>query len=137
MAALTSRRRPVFCFEKPFAALGATAPHRTGIFPVSARGNAGAGTRAGLRGLLAILLLSCAGGCTRELTYSAVRSDGTRETWTYRNVGFDTKAGRLVVSKAGERINVEVENLTSEAKALQVAGEALELLKAAGAGGAK
>lgn len=82
-------------------------------------------------------LLLGGGGCTRELTYEATRADGTRERFTSSNVGFDTKVGKLVVTRQGDAVHVEVENLDSQSQAMKLAAEAIKVAEKVAAAGVK
>lgn len=74
----------------------------------------------------ALVLLA---GC-KTVSYSVTRPDGTTERFDYLNAGFDVKAGKLDVQKDGQKVGVAIENLDSQSQALQVAGKALDALRA-------
>lgn len=78
--------------------------------------------------LIAVFALVLLSGCTREISYEIARPDGTRESFRYRNDGFDTKAGSIRVVKSGEAVEATIENLDSTARAMELAGKALDAL---------
>lgn len=100
-------------------------------------GDTGGGARAAslCRILFSVSLCLCGVSCTREMHYTLTHPDGTVEKFDYVNSGFDTAAGKIDVRKSGDAISVDVEQLDSQAKAMQLASDALRALSAVAGGG--
>lgn len=80
--------------------------------------------------LVTAILSLVAAGCTRELTYERSTKAGDVERLVYKNTGFDTKVGKLDMDLGARKASVE--NLDSQAKALDLAAKALEVLGTVG-----